>query len=62
MKRTVIGAAIAFAFAVTGCGSDAATNPIAPGNVAPDGSAEQQPPADAAEQHYDPPWGGQAFE
>jgi predicted small lipoprotein YifL len=60
MKRTIIGAAMALAFALTGCGSDDA-NPLRPAQVVPDDAAEQQPLDDDADLR-DRPWGGQAFE
>lgn len=55
MKRTITGAALAAALVVTGCGSNDATEPVAP---APDGSAEQEPAAGAAEPTPDKLWGG----
>lgn len=60
MKRTIIGAALAVAFAVTGCGGDDA-NPLPPAQVVPDDAAEQQPLDDDADLR-DRPWGGKAFE
>jgi hypothetical protein len=57
MKRTFIGAALAFTFAPTGPGSDDAANPLPPANVAPDGVVEQQPSTDAADQEHGPTLG-----
>jgi predicted small lipoprotein YifL len=60
MKRTIIGAAMALAFALTGCGSDD-TSPLPPAQVVPDVAAEQQSLDDDPDLR-DRPWGGQAIE
>jgi predicted small lipoprotein YifL len=60
MKRTIIGTAMAFTFALTGCGGDD-VNPLPPAQVVPDDAAERQPLDDDADLR-DRPWGGQDFE
>jgi hypothetical protein len=59
MKRTLIGAALAVAFSVTGCGGDDA-NPLPPAQAVPSDAAEQ--PLDHDADLLDRPWGGGAFE